>query len=126
MAVFMNIKRMREKEANKHNSQTNIISHASDVEDGVKVWTVEIEGETTNIVLYRDKMEVTCNGHVVESKLGETDSGDMTVSFKVANKQAQITSREGSRPDEGLTYVLTIDGLCEPSSELDQGLDERF
>lgn len=33
------------------NSQTNIISHSSDVEDGVKIWTVEIEGETTNIVL---------------------------------------------------------------------------
>lgn len=50
----------------------------------------------------------------------------MAVRFKVANKQAQITSKEGSRPEEGLNYVLTIDGLCEPSSELDQGLDERF
>ncbi|CAL1541946.1 unnamed protein product [Lymnaea stagnalis] len=87
-------------------------------ENNVKIWTFLLNGEPTSVVLHRDTLEVACNGDLVESTSDFCHCGS-TIEFRVGERRGVITTSAGSKPKDGMTFTLTIDGCLVPNSPSD-------
>ncbi|XP_059163058.1 uncharacterized protein LOC131946366 [Physella acuta] len=117
-AIEKALKKKAEKKQQKRDAAKSALNEKLGIneledENRVKIWTFLMNGEPTSVVLHRDTLQVAWNGDIVDSTSDFCHCGS-TIDFKLGHKRAQITSTMGSRPRDGMTYSLNVEGSIVP------------
>ncbi|KAK6195278.1 hypothetical protein SNE40_000743 [Patella caerulea] len=112
-ALKKRMERKEEKRQARWDALVDKLGHIPPESDASKVWTFLMEGEPFSIVLYRDSLNVYCNGEEIETLNEFCDDGAI-IDFELNGHKARIKTTAGGSRSEGMTFALTIDGGIVP------------
>ncbi|XP_057293704.1 fas apoptotic inhibitory molecule 1-like [Hydractinia symbiolongicarpus] len=80
-----------------------------------KVWTFNLDGVDTRVVLEKDTMDVWVNGHVLETAGEFVDDGTET-HFEIGSHPCYIKAVSSGKQKQGIIHSLIVNGNLMPEA----------